>query len=333
MTGVDILKHQPFMDAVRWVVVLDGKGGCREISPKAIGEARDKHEILWIHLQDAGDEVEAALTQFINVPPSMSEFLLLHRIRPRVQQREDNVLVVLRGINLNPGADPEDMVSPRTWIGASCVVTNRIDRVMAYQGLRDALDEGNGPTSSGDFLVKLTKLLTTRIREHIQSIDERLDDLEDDILDESTPDPIGPLADLRREMLALRRYLFPQRAALDDLCAINAPWLDESHRADLIDTAKSAIRDLGDLDTFRERALLLDQYVDARADQRMARSTYTLSIVAAIFLPLTFLSGLLGMNVAGIPYADRHSAFLAVCAGMSILAVGTYAVLNRILRK
>ena len=198
-------------------------------------------ELVWIHMHEATVDTEAALQEFLHIPRSMTEFLLLRRIRPRVQQRDDNLLVVLRGINLNPESDPEDMVSPRTWISPTCIVTNRVHRVMAYQTMREDLDEGSGVRSAGEFLVHVTKLLTFRIREHLETIDSRLDDLEDEILDTKKPDPIGALAQLRREMIALRRYLHPQRTTLEELCVIKAPWLDDLHRADLTDAAKKVI--------------------------------------------------------------------------------------------
>src|SRR5690606_26919345 len=108
---------------------------------------------------------------------------------------------------------------------------------------------------------------------------------------------------VRSDAIQYRRFVAPQRQALERLATLDAGWLEEEDRLHLRDAADRFARMTEELEAVRERAALLhEQLTDLRAEQIDTR-TLIISVVALVFLPLTFLTGLLGMNVAGIPYA------------------------------
>jgi len=110
----------------------------------------------------------------------------------------------------------------------------------------------------------------------------------------------------------MRRYLAPQRDALSRLLGEPIAWLEDIHRLRLRESADRIIRYIEDLDSARERAVVAQEELMGRLSEQMDNRMYVLSLVAAVFLPLGFLTGLLGINVGGIPGADYKNAFIVV---------------------
>ena len=127
------------------------------------------------------------------------------------------------------------------------------------------------------------------------------------------------IVDIRKQAIMLRRYIAPQRDVMQHLRTSELKWLNAMHKRHLQESYDRVLRYAEDLDAIRERAQIVkDELANALSD-RLNRNLYILSVIAAIFLPLGFLTGLLGINVGGIPGADNPLAFWLVIAGMGIL--------------
>ena len=120
------------------------------------------------------------------------------------------------------------------------------------------------------------------------------------------------ITEVRSEAIGFRRFVAPDRDALHTLPGLDFDWLAEDDRLHIVEAADRFARMAEELEAVRERAALLhEQITDLRAEQVDQRALY-ISIVAFIFLPLTFITGLLGMNVEGIPYAHHPASFWAI---------------------
>jgi len=104
--------------------------------------------------------------------------------------------------------------------------------------------------------------------------------------------------------------------------------LNEWEHAALVKSSELVTRHLENLEDCRTRAQLLQDQFEGRLSASMSRSTYNLTIVATVFLPLTFITGLLGMNVAGIPEAHDPWGFWAVCILLTMFAVVSWGALH-----
>ena len=104
-------------------------------------------------------------------------------------------------------------------------------------------------------------------------------------------------------------------------------WLDENDRARLLDLIHDITRHVEDLDGVRERAIIIQDEISNQLSEQMNRTMYHLSVIAAVFLPLGFITGLLSMNLIGVPIPGSRSpwAFLVVCILLAL--VGGVAVL------
>ncbi|MCB9898329.1 MAG: zinc transporter ZntB [Planctomycetes bacterium] len=297
------------------VRILDGQGGGRAVPAwDDVLRWTPKDGPLWLHV-DADDE--ATSTWFLEssgLPETMREALVCSESRPRCHVSGDALLVVLRGVNLNPGADPEDMVALRMWISPRRVVSASRRPVMAVKDVFEALDSGSGPKAAGDLLTWLGWHLLERMGPALLDLDEKVDDLEER-LDIERPGALQrELADLRRTIIALRRHLAPQREVLARLTTLQHPVLDAEHLAELVEHSERLTRHVENLEELRDRTTVAHDLLASRQAEDMNRRMLVVSLVAAIFLPLSLLTGLLGINVGGIPGAQSPLAFSVVCA-------------------
>ncbi len=310
--------------------LVDGSGGGTQLDWDGTRNWKPEDGFLWAHLDRGDAAVQAWLHGESDLDPLVCEALLAEDTRPRSAVFEDGMVVILRGINLNPGADPEDMVSIRMWIDSHRIISVRLRRLMAVEAIRTQLAESRGPRGPADFLVELCDQLVDRMGPVVDDFEDEAGDLEESVVSASTYDLRSRLGALRRRVIALRRYIAPLRDAMTRLWMEKVPWLDEIHRMRLREVSDRITRHVEDLDSVRDRAAVTQDELSSHLEQQMNRNMYVLSIVAAVFLPLGLITGLLGINVGGIPGSDTAWAFTAVCVGLVVLGVAEVVILRRL---
>lgn len=275
---------------------------------------------VWLHLHFGNAEARNWLETRSGLDPLVVAALDAEDARPRCDTLGDGLILSLRGVNLNPGADPEDMVSVRLWVDKTRVASVRRRKLMAINDIRDEIACGEAPRTAGEFVATLAARLVERMDPVLTDLDDRVDSLEDTLLTAPGQEVRSKLAGIRREAIGLRRYIGPQREAMARLIHHPPAWFGELERNRMREVADRITRYVEDLDTIRERAAVMQDEVGTWLSEQINRHMYVLSIVAALFLPLTFATGLLGMNVGGLPGEGVSYAFLAVCAVLGLVA-------------
>ena len=310
--------------------LLDGQGGGKAVDWEDIEQRTAESNILWMHLNYTEEKTQQWVRNRSGLDPLIVEALLAEDTRPRCLSNLDGLLVILRGVNLNPGADADDMVSIRVWLEPGRIISIRHRRIMAIEDLRQELADNDGPRTVGDFLVHLTDRLSRRMANVLADLDDNVDGLEDKILDQENFQLRGTISNLRRQIIRLRRYLAPQRDVMVRLQTERVPWLDPMDRAHLQEVADRITRYVEDLDSAKDRASVAQDELESRLAGQMNKTMYLLSIVAAIFLPLGLLTGLLGINVAGIPGTENPYAFTIVCVILVAVAILQILIFRKI---
>lgn len=301
---------------------LDGQGGAKPVDAAGLERWSTSGGLLWVDLDLNKGPAREWLRRRAGLDRAVVESLLAGETRPRALAHAAGLSLVVRGVNLNPGADPEDMVAVRMWLDRRHVITSRRRRVLSVEDLAEALRAGNGPTSAGSFLVALIDRLTERIGAVVADVEDEIDDIELRIAGDDVTDLRTRLGDLRRQIASIRRFLSPQRDALDRLYRQPGEFMSDREAQDLREETDRLTRHLEDLDLARERALVTQEELINRVAQEQNQRVYLLSVIAAIFLPLTFVTGLLGMNVAGLPGTESPWSFAVSALSMVLLGVG-----------
>lgn len=291
--------------------------------------ARSDFSWIWLHLNMNSEETRSWIKREAGLPAEAASALLAGETRPRMTSFDGGVFVNLRGVNLNEGADPEDMVSMRLWCDGARVISTRRRRLRAAQDVRAEILAGLKISTPGTLVAKLAVQLTDRMEPHVHEIEDEVDALEEEILT-SRGDGCRPkLADTRQSAVLFRRFIAPQRDAVLRLASDESGLFDQSARITLREVADRVTRMTEDIDAARERAMVLqDQLADQRAEE-MNRNMMLLSVVAAIFLPLGFLTGLFGINVGGMPGVDNAAAFWLVVVACIVIAFALLAIFRK----
>lgn len=310
------------------VVDMAGDGHAEPVEPDRVGE-KQENTVRWIHL-DGNYELSAAwLEENAGLDPLVIESLAAEDARPRAYMKGKGLLVVLRGVNLNPGAEPDDMVSVRAWIEPDRIITLYNRRVMALEDIQEAFENGCGPCNSGEFLVELALRLTERMSEPISDIEDAADELEERIIDEETRDLRFEISDLRHKAIRMKRYLAPQREALGVLLNTRLFWFTETDRLHLREVANRVTYYVEELDSARERSAVARDELESRQTEQTGKTIYALSLITVVFLPLGLLTGLLGINVGGIPGAQSPYGFMAICFLLLVIVVFELLLLKK----
>ncbi|HUT40735.1 MAG TPA: zinc transporter ZntB [Gammaproteobacteria bacterium] len=305
--------------------ILDGEGGGRQVGWDEVGHYRPSgNDWLWLHFDYSSPQVQEWLHAHSGLSDLTVEALSQTETRPRVVPADSGLMVFLRAVNLNPGAEPDDMVSARLWLDERRVITLRHRRLVSVDDLRMALAAGKGPASPGEFLSLFVDGLLDRVDTVVEVIYGHIDDLETADQPTSIPQQRRQLAEMRRQAIALRRFLAPQREALNRLTAEHTQILNEQNRLQLREHFDRLTRIVEDLDAARERAAVAQESLASLMAEQTNQRMFLLSIVAAIFLPLSFATGLLGINVGGIPGTENPLAFTTVVALLLVLGVGLW---------
>ncbi len=261
-----------------------------------------------------------------NVPAIPAGALMQPETRPRCDSYEDGLILNLRGINLNAGQAAEEMVSIRMWVTDRAVVTVRLRRVFAIDEIRQNAVAQMAPPTTAAFVTALVTRLTARVQEEVSAIGKLTEFFEADLEDDTTPVP-KELTQSRRRVIRLRRYLDPQRAALNSLS--KTPLIPEADHPALRELANRTTMAVEELDALRDRLSAVQDDHDLDVARKQARNSFILSVGAGIFLPISFLTGLFGVNIGGMPGLENPWAFTALCIAMLLMALLLLLALRR----
>lgn len=314
--------------------LLVGDGPFRRLTV-AEAEAYRGPGFLWLHLHGKDEEDIAVLRRQDYIPEVAATALLATETRPRCETIEHGALVNLRG----PGdCDPEDsdrLVSIRLWVHDNRVTSVSRRRMNATKDVMRMVEKGH-ILDPGDLVAAYARTISRELDPQVAGLGDTLDDIETDL-----ENPKGlyrhrrTITTIRSKAIAFRRFVAPDRDALLTLAGLEFDWLSRDDRLHINEAANKFARMAEELEAVRERAALLhEQITDLRAEQQSQRGL-EISVIAFIFLPLTFITGLLGMNVEGIPYAQEPWAFWGV-VGFCLLvaaAVGAYFLWRHWLRE
>lgn len=280
----------------------------------------DVNNQYWLHFDYTQQSTKTWLENESRLPSVVVNALLDEESRPRATLFGDGLLISLRGVNLAANSDPEDMVSIRLWLTKDNVISTRRRTLLSTKDLADDFDNGKGPKSSTQLVALLSDLLITRMSNTIYEIEDKVSEIEENILTSSSYQLRNELSDIRRQIISLRRYLSPQREALTQLISDKITLFSSEEKIQLRESIDHLIRFIEDLDSIKDRAIVCQEELTNSLTEQMNNRMFVLSVVAAIFLPLGFLTGLLGINVGGIPGTNNDSAF-TIFIGLLIIVV------------
>ena len=286
--------------------------------PFAEGTARfGQVDLVWLHLDGRGEAAKAWIAGQADIPDIARNALTATETRPRSDAIGHGAIINLRGLGKTPEDDPDALVSIRFWAETGRVISVSMRSPTAFEAVEAAFMAGK-ILDPGDVITAWASAITDGLDPEVAGLGDELDDLEVKL-------EMGMrrhVSRIRAQAIAYRRFVSPQRVALERLATTPCSWLDDDDRLHLREASDRFARMAEELESVRERsAIVHEELTDLRAEMIDSRGLFV-SVLALIFLPLTFVTGLFGMNFDYLPFRAIPGAFMYTVWGSLALAVG-----------
>jgi zinc transporter len=294
----------------------------------------------WLHLSANDDTVEGWLEGVTSMPDVAREFLNGEDKRPRVHMGTNYMYGVVADLELvakTPDAAAPDLREVvratgalRFYVDKNRMITVRARPLQSTDRLRHAVLEGTLFRDTVDLFAGLIRALNETFADRIDEIGDCLDDVEENVLEGSHSKCRSVLGDVRRRLVEVKRFIDPERNALSQLVLRKLEWAEPRSMEALIQ-AIQVLNGLGaGLEGLYERAKLLQDEIAAALSEDINRKLLWLAIMSALLLPATLVTGIFGMNVAGLPGTKDPASFWIVVGVMSACAAITIYLLRKL---
>ena len=290
-----------------------------EVTRPAIERALKEDDLLWLDLEDTGPETIALLREVFKLHPLAIEDAQEFHQRPKIEDYDDFVSLVAYGA----GGLDEPLAEVHAFYAEHFLVTVHRQSVPAIGNACHALTRV--PTTRR--LIALYRLLDALVDSmfpFLAAMDDRIDDLQDAIFENPEKEQLAALFALKRQLVNMRKLVTPQRDMVSSIVAqvVVLPGMTPDTERYIRDLYDHLIRISDMVDSYRD--LLggsLDAYM-SMVSNKMNEQMKQLTIIATVFLPLTFLTGFFGQNLGWlVNHIGSLDAFLLFGVGANVLAV------------
>lgn len=307
---------------------------CREEAglpnEETLSELAKRDGILWVNV-DGLHEVEkiASIGTRFSLHPLELEDIVNTEQRPKIEDFDDHISVMLKMLSYNTEENRVESEHITLVLADKTVLSFQEERSGDIFGpLRDRLrsNRGNIRSQTPDyFLYSLMDSIVDNYFVCLEKIGERIDEIEDRLFKVQSYDMINEIHDLKRELLYLRKLIWPVRDIIREILRLKSELISESTEAYFRDLLDHAIQMIDNLELFREMLNGLASLHMSSLSMRLNEIMRVLTIISTIFIPLTFIAGVYGMNFRFMPeiaweygYPVIWGLMLAVALGMMV---------------
>jgi len=265
--------------------------------PEQIREYLDKWPVVWVNVDGlGGGETIAAIGELFGLHPLALEDVANANQRPKVEEYPGSVFIVIRMPTIEDGAFRTEQLS--IFLGQNYILTFQERPGDCFEPVRRRIRE-SARTRFLDASYLAYALLDAVVDSFfpvLETVSESLDAMEEQIAKEARSDVMSGIFQAKHELLSLRRAIWPMRDSLNVLIRDPVDLISDSTRTYLRDCHDHAVRIVDLVETYRELNTGLMELYQSAVGQRMNEIMKVLTIIATIFIPLTFIAGVYGMN-------------------------------------
>lgn len=301
--------------------VRDGKATAVLSGSPAAGDA----DYVWHHVNLSTEPGRRWLDRHSGLPPQLVTTFVNRAEEPGVYSFGTGVMMILEDRLKDFDQDTQELSELHVWVEPGRVITARWHPLSGPDRLRFRFEVGAAPPTAMGLILDLMGEIVTDIEGISGKTGDRLDSLADRVLDGSAAGVAAELGAIRREATALRRRILPLRRVTGTLGEADLPWVRTEDRLRFGPLESRVDKAGAEVMECQEQARLLQDEISARLAERNGRNLYILSVLTAVLLPLNLITGIFGMNVAGLPGLRDDMAFLWVMLGMAAVGLGVIA--------
>jgi len=295
-----------------------------------IAAFREKPGVTWVNIEGLGNvAMIQELRELLGLHPLALEDALRTHQRPKADDYADNLYVVLRMLHYQDVVETEQV---SMFLGGNYVVTFQEHPGDCLEPIRERLRKGKGQIrqQGADYLMyAIVDAIIDGYFPFLERVGEAVEELEDEVVVNPVPRTLNHVHGIKRDLLEIRRAIWPVREMINSLIRDENPLVGENTRLYLRDCYDHAIQVLDVIETYRELAGgLMDVYLSS-VSNKMNEVMKVLTIIATIFIPLTFIAGIYGMNFKFMPELEWRWAYPAIWAIMAAITIGMLVLFRR----
>lgn len=285
-------------------------------------------EPVWLHFNLADTRAQRWIAECPALPAAARDRLLSEDRRVGLHRAGSGLAGALGDVHFEFETDPEQVGLLRLYVDENRIITGRLHPLKIVDQLRRELIDGATIPTPMLILIRhveeLAELLDTVATVQADEVDE----IEDHLLKSRGHQDGGELGRIRRLLARLRRQVSSQRQALAYLIHRPPRWCAEQDLERLRHATERIEGVAQDLEATQERSRLVQEEISNCLNEATSRNLYVLSIITAIFLPITLVTGIFGMNVGGLPWLNHPGGFHWVMFVMALTALVTLGALH-----
>jgi magnesium transporter len=295
-----------------------------EAELKEVAEAfvfKQKPTVTWINIDGLHQaDVLEKIGSCYGIHPLVLEDILTDQ-RPKIEDYDDYIFIVLKMLYYDENGDNElgdsklDMDQVSIILGPNFIISFKEKEVDVFNPLRERLRTAKGKVrkQGADYLAySMIDSIVDHYFVIMEKLGERFEDLEDAVVANPEPGILPTIYNLKRDMLFLRKSVWPLREAISKMQRTDSPLVSESTKFYLRDVYDHTIQVIENIETFRDMsASLLETYLSSLSN-KLNEVIKVLTVISTIFIPLTFLAGLYGMNFRFMPELESPWGYPAV---------------------
>jgi magnesium transporter len=300
--------------------------------PRSLQQHVQGERTVWIDVQGLGDEqVMRQIGDVFQMTPLALEDAVNVPQRAKSEHYEHHQLVIARIPMMD---DKGNLVVPQVCfiLGQRYLLTFQERYFGLFDTVRERIRAGLGPIwrMGPDYLAyALIDALVDHYYPIAEALSQQLDDLEDEITEDPGHEVLQEIHRIRRQLVIMRRVSWPQREAINALVRERTPYVSDDVRTYLRDTYDHIAQITELVDSTREMAVGLSEIYLSNVSHKTNEVMKVLTLMASIFIPLTFIAGVYGMNFEYMPELGRHDAYYLVLVVMIVIAMGMVGYFRR----
>jgi len=275
---------------------------------------KERDGFLWLHFNLTHAATEKWLHEHTASPDEFYETLHQGSRSTRIEHADQHLIAVVNDVLHDFSFDPSDIAT--LWLNVShhVMISARRKPLKSVDHLRDAVNAGEIFHSPMELLTHLLRDQADVLTGIVRNAITKIDDVEDHLLADRLNKKRSNLGELRRLLVRLQRLLAPEPAALFRLLQKPPAWMAENDVHELRQSTEEFSVVLSDMASLQERIKLLQEEIAAHVNEQNNRSLFVLTIVTVLALPINIITGLMGMNVGGVPLAQNDAGFWMIVA-------------------
>jgi zinc transporter len=309
-------------DHIIFSYLFSSEGKASRLDNEKASQELKNEGLTWVHLDANNKKTQSWIKKEINyLDHLIIDALTAEETRPRVMEFDEGLLIILRGVNLDANSEPEDMISIRLWVDRDRIISLQRREMKAIADVRDQIEQGKLIKSSGEFLYNLIYQILAVTSPFLYALGDKLDLLEEKIASTHNVAFRENVLQIRTRAAIFKRYLAPQREAIAKLRICDYDWISDWTKRHFQENLDQTIMMIEEIDEVRDRAIILNDELFNVLTEKMNKTMYILSLIASLFIPLTFFTSIFSVNIAGLPGLKDDSAFMWMVFTTAVIAL------------